>query len=102
MTSMDRGADTCTTLKGALHAFVDGELDSLGTVTAEQLAGHLGDCLSCTTYLAHLRILKEKVRCSCGCAAPAALHERVVARLTQLYSDGTSAVYSDEIHVQGS
>ena len=91
---------SCAVILRALHAYIDGEIDMLDSVTPADIGSHTAACADCATYLARLRILKEKVRCSCGCEAPAELHSRVMTRLTQLYSDGTSTTYSDEIHIQ--
>lgn len=96
----DASAIQCPPARFAVHAYVDGEFEVLEAVSLEHLVAHLASCASCADYLEHLRLLKEKLRCSCGCAAPTDLETRILTRITQLSTDGDTFTFSEEIEIQ--
>ncbi|HET9130207.1 MAG TPA: anti-sigma factor, partial [Terriglobia bacterium] len=49
---------TCTESKPRLHAYIDGELDSSGSLALEK---HLDGCASCTRDLDNLRVLAKSI-----------------------------------------
>jgi anti-sigma factor (TIGR02949 family) len=97
---MPSGVIRCSEAQAALHAYVDGEFGLLANVTAAELSDHVRACSLCASFLGQLKALKQRLACSCGCAPPADLRTRVITRITQMYADGDTFAYSDEIRVE--
>ena len=80
-------ATPCAEVEAHLDEFLDKELTPQDVALLEQ---HFRECPPCNSKLEFALRLKLLVARACGCAAPSALRQRIVKRITEVRSGGVS------------
>ena len=71
----------CAELKARVFAYIDDELTS---ADCERIRAHLERCPGCEEEYQRDVVLKELLRRSCACRAPASLRVSILTRITSI------------------